>query len=48
LRQHASQFLDGRDPTERIRAWAMTAGQAVGVPFAEGFRRFVLERVPEE
>ena len=44
LRQHASQFPDGRDPSEMIREWAAEAGAEIGVPHAEGFRRFVLVR----
>jgi LmbE family N-acetylglucosaminyl deacetylase len=44
LRQHASQFPDGWDPSEMIREWATESGGKVGVPYAEAFRRFVLVR----
>jgi LmbE family N-acetylglucosaminyl deacetylase len=48
LRQHASQFPDGWDPEEMLREWASESGKQVGVPYAETFRRFILEREEEE
>lgn len=44
LRQHASQFPDGWDPEEMLRAWASESGEQVGVPYAEPFRRIILVR----
>jgi LmbE family N-acetylglucosaminyl deacetylase len=42
LRQHASQFPDGWDPEEMLRAWGAENGAVVGVPYAEVYRRIVL------
>jgi LmbE family N-acetylglucosaminyl deacetylase len=47
LRQHASQFPDGRDPGEMVRAWAAETGKRAGVPYAEAFLRIVLARDAE-
>ncbi len=44
LRQHASQFPDGWDPADMLRARAAESGKVAGVPYAEGFRRIVLVR----
>ena len=44
LRQHASQFTDGWDPGEMLREWAVESGEAVGVPYAEAYRRIALVR----
>jgi len=44
LRQHASQFPDGWDPSELLRKWAVDDGAKAGVPYAESFRRMVLVR----
>ena len=44
LRQHASQFPDGWDPSELLRKWAADDGAKAGVPYAESFRRMVLVR----
>lgn len=44
LRQHASQFPDGRDPADMLRAWATENGKSAGVPYAESFRRIILVR----
>ena len=42
LRQHVSQFPDGWDPSEMIRAWAAEEGARGGLPYAEAYRRIVL------
>jgi LmbE family N-acetylglucosaminyl deacetylase len=42
LRQHTSQFPDGWDPEELLRAWGAENGRAVGVPYAEAYRRIIL------
>jgi len=44
LRQHASQFPDGWDPSEMVRKWASESGAQVGVSYAETFRRIILVR----
>ena len=45
LRQHApSQFAEW-DPEPMIREWASNTGKKVGYPYAEKFRRFVLQEV---
>lgn len=44
LRQHASQFPDGWEPGEMLRAWASQTGADVGVRYAEAFKRVVLHR----
>jgi LmbE family N-acetylglucosaminyl deacetylase len=43
LRQHVSQFPDGWDPEEMLRGWAEESGEKIGVPYAEAYRRIVLE-----
>lgn len=48
LRQHVSQFPDGRDPGDGVRQWAAEAGKKAGVPYAESYRRFLLARDEEE
>ncbi len=44
LRKHASQFTDGWDPGDMLRQWAAESGKEVGIPYAEVFKRIVLER----
>jgi LmbE family N-acetylglucosaminyl deacetylase len=39
LAAHASQFRDPAGRAERVRRGAAEQGQAVGIPYAEGFRR---------
>jgi LmbE family N-acetylglucosaminyl deacetylase len=48
LKQHASQFPNGWDPSEMVRGWAAESGKKVGVAFAETFRRFILVRQEKE
>ena len=48
LKQHASQFPNGWDPSEMVRGWAAESGKTAGVDFAETFRRFILVREEEE
>ena len=48
LRQHASQFADGWDPSEMIRAWAAETGAKAGLPYAESFRRMILVHEDED
>ena len=48
LRQHASQFPDGWDPDEMLRAWASQGGAGIGVRYAEGFKRVILHRDGDE
>jgi LmbE family N-acetylglucosaminyl deacetylase len=43
LRQHVSQFPDGWDPEEMVRGWAKESGEKGGVPYAEAYRRIILE-----
>lgn len=44
LRKHASQFPDGWDPGDMLREWAAENGKEAGIPYAESFKRIVLER----
>ncbi|MBN1992718.1 MAG: PIG-L family deacetylase [Anaerolineae bacterium] len=44
LRRHVSQFPNGWDPANMLRAWASESGQKIGVKYAEAFRRMVLEQ----
>jgi LmbE family N-acetylglucosaminyl deacetylase len=48
LKQHASQFPNGWDPSEMVRGWAAESGKMAGVDYAETFRRFILMRDEEE
>ena len=48
LRQHASQFPDGWDPSDMLREWAAESGAKAGVPYAEAFKRILLVREEEE
>jgi LmbE family N-acetylglucosaminyl deacetylase len=48
LRQHASQFPEGWDPGEMVRAWAEETGEKAGVQCAEAFLRIVLDRRARE
>jgi LmbE family N-acetylglucosaminyl deacetylase len=43
LRQHTSQFPDDWDPGEMVRGWAAESGEEAGVPYAEVYRRIILE-----
>jgi LmbE family N-acetylglucosaminyl deacetylase len=43
LRQHASQFPEDWDPGEMVRGWAAESGEQAGVPYAEAYRRIILE-----
>jgi LmbE family N-acetylglucosaminyl deacetylase len=44
LLKHTSQFPGDWDPGELLRPWAAEAGAQIGVPYAETFRRIILER----
>lgn len=48
LRRHASQFPDGWDPGDMLRGWAAESGKEAGIPYAETFKRIILERVRDE
>jgi LmbE family N-acetylglucosaminyl deacetylase len=41
---HRSQFPGPWDPAELLRPWAAEAGAKIGVPYAESFKRIVLDR----
>jgi LmbE family N-acetylglucosaminyl deacetylase len=48
LRQHMSQFPDGWDPGDMLRAWAAESGAQAGFAYAEGFRRIILHAEDSE
>ncbi|MFN8453378.1 MAG: PIG-L family deacetylase [Anaerolineae bacterium] len=41
---HKTQFPGDWDPAELLRPWAAEAGAKIGVPYAEAFKRIILER----
>jgi LmbE family N-acetylglucosaminyl deacetylase len=43
LGKHVSQFRNSTDRAERVRQGAARQGEAVGLPYAEGFRRIQFE-----